>query len=52
MKFKTVIFLTLLAVAPLSSLDRQTPDQFYYESLPLPMAASICVSLLFLIILV
>ena len=24
---------------PHSSLDRQTPDQFYYESLPLPMAA-------------
>jgi putative transposase len=24
---------------PHSSLDRQTPDQFYFESLPLPMAA-------------
>jgi putative transposase len=24
---------------PHSSLDRQTPDQFYYNSLPLPMAA-------------
>ena len=24
---------------PHSSLDRQTPNQFYYESLPLPMAA-------------
>ena len=24
---------------PHSSLDRQTPDQFYFDSLPLPMAA-------------
>jgi len=24
---------------PHSSLDRQTPDQFYFEALPLPMAA-------------
>jgi putative transposase len=24
---------------PHSSLDRMTPDQFYIESLPLPMAA-------------